>query len=90
MGDKKKIIDGYALARAILEAGREAHDSMTMMVAGFVSGFIDDEPEAVVMCKNCKYAKQSEVFREDFKECTLTGKIERNNWFCADGEKRTD
>ena len=42
----------------------------------------------IVRCKECKYGEQSTDISEHFKLCLLTGKINANRWFCADGERK--
>ena len=44
--------------------------------------------EAVVLCKNCKYG--SWWSDENVIVCDKFSKTRNKNWFCADGERRTD
>jgi len=39
----------------------------------------------IVRCKDCKYLTEDNVF-----ECGLRGFPVDEEWFCADGERRTD
>ena len=42
----------------------------------------------VVRCKDCKYYRFKEKWRE--WECDLTGYDMGENWYCADGERMDD
>lgn len=51
--------------------------------------FIDEAPanKEIVRCKDCKHWEQySDV--PNIGNCTVLDQSRRNNWFCADGERK--
>ena len=40
----------------------------------------------LVRCRDCKHCQRDSISRV----CVLTGDLRYGNWYCADGERRTD
>mgnify|MGYP006908807416 FL=1 len=79
-----RLIDADALKRAIA----------TIMPSRVeVNLVVDDQPDAIVRCKDCIYAEQT-MFDNEFKcyfdEENESGckRTHKGDWFCADGERR--
>jgi len=84
----KKIIDGYALEKAILDAGRSSSNPMLMTLTGFVTKFVNDAPEAIVRCKDCRF-HDDEGERDSVPQWLPCAEIKTaDDWFCADGIRK--
>lgn len=80
-----RLIDADALADALFEKRKNYPQ--------WVADTIGAMPDAIVKCKDCKYGEQ---YMGEIK-CTAheeTGydpePSHKLNWFCADGERKTD
>ena len=90
-----KLIDGYAMARRIASDGVKNGDTTIMTLAGFACSYVNDEPEAVVRCMDCKHGRRSEYLQKDgghilCKLHPIGGNCFETHpchWYCADGEK---
>ena len=54
-----------------------------------------ESDNSIVKCKDCKYVCMEEATEmmpdmPFYAVCTLTDEAHEPDWFCADGEKRTD
>jgi len=75
---------------ALLAAYDKAHQGPP----GGARKLIEEAPEALVCCKDCKYWLPMNRFHSDYHpgrgECELNCWVRDFNWFCADGERRDD
>lgn len=61
-----------------------------------VKQIIDDAPTVdavpVVRCKDCKYVcDYTDIYpKSEGYKCIKNGKFHDENWYCADGERKTD
>ena len=78
-----RLIDADALANALFDQRKNYPQ--------WVADTIGNMPDVVVMCRDCKYSNPCD--RQGFVTCNETffekGFV-RPDWFCADGERRTD
>ena len=78
-----RLIDADALKRAIA----------TMMPSRVEVNFVvDNQPDAIVRCKDCKHGEKVPTFKyyPNVTWCNKYLTSHNDNWFCADGERRTD
>ena len=84
-----EMIDDLISRSALLEAYDKAHKGPP----GGARKLIEEAPEAVIRCKDCKF-RQSRVSRIiDGIECNLCEIVKgykSADWFCGDGKRRDD
>ena len=75
---------------ALLAAYDKAHQGPP----GGARKLIEEAPEALVLCNDCKYWLPMNRSHSDYHpfrgECELNCWVRDFNWFCADGERRDD
>ncbi len=72
-----RLIDADALRQAILSMMPERSEVLLI---------VDNQPEAVVRCKNCDNRECDG--RVGAIVCGIDGTPHRPDWFCADGERK--
>lgn len=60
-----KCVDGYALARKVLEKGKELKDGNLLILAGMITGFVNDMPESEAYTEAKKRIENMEKIIED-------------------------
>ena len=63
-----KIIDGYALAGMIKKAADQRRDSGLYILAGLVTGFVNDMPEAEAYTEAKKHLENLQKVNEDLEK----------------------
>ena len=75
-----RLIDADALKRAIA----------TIMPSRVeVNLVVDDQPDAIVLCKDCKKATRFETeYGNEIYLCDSASTAHYSDWFCADGTRK--
>lgn len=73
-----KLIDADALRQAILSTMPERSEVLLI---------VDNQPDAVVRCKDCKQGEQS-VLPNRHLWCRIHEFYREPDWYCADGEMK--
>ena len=68
------------------KAIRELGYCMEQMVLDTIALMKEQEANPIVRCNECRY---SGLPYYDTLKCSKDGKVHYENWFCADGERRT-
>lgn len=80
----KKYIDYDSLEQETYEMFCHARQQADLVVANTIKAMIDEQPDALVRCKDCKHGKPGACGHG--VDCD--GVWHDDDWFCADGEKR--
>lgn len=73
------LIDSDRLRQAILTTMPERSEVLLI---------VDNQPEGIVRCKDCKY-RFADGDNVRFNVCLLNhNKVQPDDWFCADGERK--
>lgn len=64
------------------------------MIIEYVTDGVDyqynDNHGELIRCKDCAYYRYPEWKKEGRKYCFAHGRMSKEDWFCADGERRGD
>jgi hypothetical protein len=67
----------------------EAYDKAHKGPPGGARKLIEEAPEAVIRCKDCKHGAPT-IINGAWLSVTCGDVDHRPDWFCADGERRDD
>ena len=87
-----KLIDTDALKAVLMETKAES-GNIGEVIAMIFCGVIDEQPEAVVRCKDCKYQNKGSNEVEAWNLCNFRSWLYipiSDYCFCSFGERRTD
>lgn len=74
----EKLIDGYALARKVLEKGKELRDGNLMILAGMIMGFVNQMPEAEAFTEKKKRLENLEKVNAELEK--RIAELENGRW----------
>lgn len=73
------LIDSEKLTQAILSIMPERSEVLLI---------VDNQPDAVVRCADCKLGIRLETASGKIYMCDTTAKCHDGDWYCADGKRR--
>ena len=89
-----KLIDADALLETIEKHCYQVRYDRTSVEMGMsltgIRQAISEQPEAVVRCKNCRWGKEVCGNIECFADPNVPPEYHGYEWFCPNGERRTD